>query len=152
MIRSTTGRLARVGATFVLTIVLGACASATGTISQSAVAPTAAPTTAPTTAASAEASVAPSAMPSTAGGGGGTAVTIKDFSFDPATLIAKVGQEVTWTNTGSAAHTVTFDTGGVDSGSLSAGGTFKHTFDAAGTFTYHCNFHSSMKGTVTVAP
>ena len=54
------------------------------------------------------------------------------------------------TNTGGASHTVTFDSGGVDSGTLKAGATFKHTFDAAGTFTYHCNFHSSMKGTVTV--
>ncbi len=48
------------------------------------------------------------------------------------TLTAKVGQEITWTNTGNVAHTVTFDTGGVDSGSLRAGATFKHTFDAAG--------------------
>ena len=78
-------------------------------------------------------------------------MAIKDFSFDPASLTAKVGQEITWTNQGNAAHTVTFDTGGVDSGSLSAGATFKHTFDAAGTFTYHCKFHSSMQGTVTVS-
>lgn len=153
MIQTTTGLLARAGAVLALTVVLGGCASATGTISPQATAPTAAPASvAPTTAASAEASVAPSAEPSTAGGGGatGTAVTIKEFSFDPATLTAKVGQEVTWTNSGGVAHTVTFDTGGVDSGNLSPGSTFKHTFAAAGTFTYHCNIHAAMQATLTV--
>ncbi len=54
--------------------------------------------------------------PSTAAGGGATgdAVSIKDFSFDPAELTVKVGAKVTWTNQGDASHTVTFDTGGVD--------------------------------------
>jgi plastocyanin len=146
--RPTIRLVALVGAALALTLALAACASSAPTSTPPAV--TSAPTSAPVSAAPTTASVAPS----TAGGGGstGAAVSIKDFSFDPATLTAKVGQEVTWTNTGSAAHTVTFDTGGVDSGSLSAGATFKHTFDAAGTFTYHCSIHSSMKGTVTVAP
>ena len=150
MIQSTTGLLARAGAVLALIVILGGCASATGTISPQATAPTAAPASvAPTTAASAE---APSAEPSTAGGGGatGTAVTVKDFQFDPATLTVKVGQEVTWTNGGGVAHTVTFDTGGVDSGNLSPGSTFKHTFAAAGTFTYHCNIHAAMQATLTV--
>lgn len=142
--------LALVGAALALTLALAACSSSAATSAPTTAPATAAPTTAPATAAPTTASVAPS----TAGGGGsaGATVSIKDFSFDPATLTAKVGQEITWTNTGSAAHTVTFDTGGVDSGSLSAGATFKHTFDAAGTLTYHCAIHSSMKGTVTVAP
>jgi plastocyanin len=39
-----------------------------------------------------------------------------------------------------------------DSSTLSAGANFVHTFPAAGTFGYHCNFHVSMgmTGTVTV--
>ena len=130
-----------------LGLVLGAALIVAGCSSSAATgAPTSAPTNAP--AASTPASAAPpSAAP---GGATASAVSIIDFGFEPATLTAKAGQEITWTNTGNAAHTVTFDSGGVDSGSLSAGATFKHTFDAAGTFTYHCNFHSSMKGTVTV--
>ena len=152
MIRPTTRLLAHVGVALVLTLALAACASASGTAGTATSAPTAAPpSSAPTTAASV-APPAASTAPSTAGGGSsGTTVSIKDFSFDPAGLTAKVGQEVTWTNTGSAAHTVTFDAGGVDSGSLSAGSTFKHTFDTAGTFTYHCSIHSSMQATVTVS-
>ncbi|MDP9483715.1 MAG: cupredoxin domain-containing protein [Chloroflexota bacterium] len=138
MIRSTTRLLALAGTALALTVALTACSS---TASSTPTAAPAAPTAAP-------ASVA--ASPAGGGGATGTAVSIVDFAFDPKGLAAKTGQELTWTNTGSAAHTVTFDTGGVDSGSLSAGATFKHTFDAAGSFTYHCNFHSSMQGTVTV--
>ena len=79
-------------------------------------------------------------------------MAIKDFSFDPAELTVKVGAKVTWTNQGDASHTVTFDTGGVDSDTLKAGATYDHVFDAAGSFAYHCNFHSSMKGVIVVAP
>jgi plastocyanin len=136
--------LTLVGVALVLTIALAACSSSTAPSAPLATpAPTAVPATlAPTTA---------SEAPSSAGGGGstGTAVSIKDFAFDPPALTVKVGQEVTWTNTGVAVHTVTFDTGGTDSGNLSAGGTFKHTFDAAGTFSYHCNIHSVMQGTIS---
>lgn len=149
MIRPTIRPLARVGAALVLTLTLAACASATGTAGTATSAPTAAPaSSAPTTAPTTAASVAPSEA---SGGATATAVSIKDFSFDPAGLTAKVGQEVTWTNAGSAPHTVTFDTGGVESGTLSAGSTFKHTFDAAGTFTYHCSIHGAMQATITVS-
>ena len=91
--------------------------------------------------------------PSTgAGGGAGGTVAIKDFSFDPGAAAVKVGDKVTWTNQGGVAHTVTFDEGGIDSGSLAAGKTFEQTFATAGTFAYHCSIHSSMTGTVVVAP
>jgi len=136
----TTGGLSRAGALLlVVMLVVAACSSS-------------AATTAPTTAPASQA--APSAAASPAGGGGasGNAVSIIDFGFTPQSLTAKIGQEITWTNTGNAAHTVTFDSGGIDSsGTLAAGATFKHTFDAAGTFTYHCSIHSSMTGTITVS-
>ncbi len=128
----------RIGGLFlVVALLAAACSSGTATT-----APTAAPPT--------QAPAATAASPAGGGGAAGSAVTIKDFSFDPATLTAKVGQEITWTNQGNASHTVTFDAGGPDSGTLASGATFKHTFDAAGSFTYHCNFHSSMTGTITV--
>ena len=83
---------------------------------------------------------------------GGTAVDIADFAYDPAAANAAVGGNVVWTNSDSVPHTVTFDEGGIDSGSMAAGATFEHTFDSAGTFEYHCTFHSNMRGTVTVGP
>jgi len=77
-------------------------------------------------------------------------VTIKDFSFSPSTVTIAVGGTVTWTNNGSSAHTVTADDGSFDSGDLSQGKTYSHTFDTAGTFAYHCSIHPNMKAEVVV--
>jgi plastocyanin len=81
-------------------------------------------------------------------------VAIKDFAFSPANITVKVGTKVTWTNQDSAAHTVTSDTdstdGGLNSESLAQDESYSATFSKAGTFKYHCAFHSSMTGTVTV--
>jgi len=79
-----------------------------------------------------------------------TAVTIKDFEFTPSAITIKVGDTVTWTNNGPSIHTVTADDGSFDSGDLSGGKTFSHTFQTAGTFAYHCSLHPFMKATVTV--
>jgi plastocyanin len=100
---------------------------------------------APTAATSVTGSVPP------APAGGATAVTIKDFAFNPATATATAGSKVTWTNNDTTAHTVTFDDGSADSGNIAPGSTFDHTFATAGTFAYHCTIHSQMKGTVTVS-
>ena len=91
-----------------------------------------------------------------------TNVKIVDFGFEPADVTVKVGDTVTWTNTGSFAHTTTSGTttGGVrhpdglwDSGSLFSGQTFSHVFAKAGAFPYYCTPHFSMMvGTVTVQP
>ena len=84
--------------------------------------------------------------------GGATAVAIKDFAFDPATATVPTGSKVSWTNSDTTAHTVTFDDGSGDSGNLAPGSTFDQTFATAGTFAYHCTIHSQMKGIVTVTP
>jgi plastocyanin len=95
-------------------------------------------------------SAAPSTSPAAAPSGAGASVTIKDFAFGPATLTVKAGTAVTWTNQDAPGHTVTFDSGGVSSDTLRTGATFSHTFASAGTFTYHCAIHPSMKGSITV--
>ena len=38
----------------------------------------------------------------------------------------------------------------LDSGNITAGTTFSHTFNTAGSFPYHCNIHAGMTGTVVV--
>jgi plastocyanin len=98
-------------------------------------------------------SVAPTSATSqapAAPAGGATAVDIKDFAFSPASDSVPAGSKVTWTNSDTTAHTVTFDDGSADSGNLAPGSTFDHTFATAGTFAYHCTIHSQMHGTVTV--
>src|SRR5215211_6033039 len=81
---------------------------------------------------------------------GGTAVSIVDFAFQPASLEVASGSTVTWTNTGAAPHTVTADNGAFDSGQLKPGATFSQTFTTPGTYTYHCETHPKMTGTVFV--
>jgi plastocyanin len=91
--------------------------------------------------------------PATSGAGtpaGGTAVAIDNLAFSPATLNAKVGQKVTWTNRQGVAHTVTADAGAFDH-PMPSGATFSFTFATAGTFAYHCTIHPSMRGTIAVS-
>jgi plastocyanin len=90
--------------------------------------------------------------PGTIGPGADGSVSIVDFAFQPAQLTVATGTTVQWTNTGSATHTVTADDGSFDSGRLSGGSHFSHTFSAAGTFTYHCSIHPSMQATIVVTP
>ena len=82
-----------------------------------------------------------------------TTVTVEvvDFDYRPASVPVTVGDTVSWSHVGDVAHTVTFSSGGPDSGSLSTGDTFDVTFEQPGTFTYRCLFHSQMQGTVSVA-
>jgi plastocyanin len=82
--------------------------------------------------------------------GASAGVSISNFSFQPQSLQVTVGTTITWTNNDTTSHTVTSDTGVFDSGTLAPGSTFKFTFTQAGTFAYHCNIHSTMKGTITV--
>ena len=71
----------------------------------------------------------------------------------------RVGDTVTWTIT-SGTHTVTSTdsvesnvmTGDpLDSGFFRAGESWSYTFDEAGTYTYRCDPHASMTGTVVVS-
>ena len=39
----------------------------------------------------------------------------------------------------------------LNSGNVAPGASYSHTFTKAGSFAYHCNYHSVMKGTVTVS-
>ena len=79
-----------------------------------------------------------------------TAVTISGFAFDPAEITVKAGDTVTWTNQDSVQHKVVSDNGIFEGPAIGQGMTYSFTFATAGTYTYHCGIHPSMKGTVTV--
>lgn len=79
------------------------------------------------------------------------AVQLAGAQFSPSTVTVAVGGTVTWSNNDGSKHTVTADNASFDSGTLNAGATFTHTFTAAGTYTYGCDFHGNMRGTVIVA-
>ncbi|MBU3968107.1 MAG: cupredoxin domain-containing protein [Euryarchaeota archaeon] len=71
-----------------------------------------------------------------------------DFSFYPAEVVIAKGGTVTWKQKDYDVHTVTG--AGFDSGELSQGKTFSHTFNEVGTYEYMCKLHPSMKGKVVV--
>ena len=136
MSTSRVPRLAALG--FAVALVAAGCGTgSTPTPPAASVAPPAGSAAAPS------ASTAPAA---------GNSVTIVNFAFNPGTITVKVGDTVGWTNGSGTPHTVTADDGSFDSGTLAGGAGFQQTFSAAGTFSYHCSIHSSMKATITVTP
>ncbi len=132
-------------------LALAGCGSSTTTnaVPAASIVPTVAPNVAATVTPTSTISAAtntPSgsqAAVSVVGGYGG-------FSFSPSVLTIKVGTTVTWTNTSSAPHTVTSDTGAFNHSLGGSGATFSFTFTRAGTFSYHCSIHPYMKATITV--
>jgi plastocyanin len=84
-------------------------------------------------------------------------VSIVNFRFAPDTTVVAAGDTVVWTNNSTLPHTSTSGVNGVydslwDSGTLSPGATFSHSFSAVGSFHYFCRFHylSGMTGIVQV--
>src|SRR6185369_4219966 len=69
----------------------------------------------------------PVTTPNTTGTSAKVDVSIKNMSFPSSTTVNK-GQTVVWTNNDSTVHTVTFDDGSANSGTIAVGGTFTHTF------------------------
>lgn len=103
----------------------------------------------------------PSATPSPSVSPGAVAVSIPPGStgrgaqaYGTNPLVVTPGTTVTWTNNDTMPHSVTADDNSFDSGTLLAGQTFSHTFDAVGTFSYYCTIHGrpSMSGAVQVTP
>ena len=93
--------------------------------------------------------------PSTATAGTSAAsVDIKSFAFGPASVTITKGQSVKWTNSDGTAHTVSSGTAPTKDGKFDKevpnGGSVTITFDAAGTFSYFCNIHQTMRGSVLV--
>jgi plastocyanin len=77
-------------------------------------------------------------------------VAIEDFYFEPADAAIQPGDTIMWVNEGNTPHTVTSDDGRFDSEVLNPGESFMFTFPESGTFSYHCEIHPSMTGSVNV--
>jgi plastocyanin len=75
-------------------------------------------------------------------------VSIANFAFKPATLRTTVGSTVTWRNADAAPHTATAPQ--FSSPQLARGGTYRRKFGRAGTYSYICAVHPSMRGKVVV--
>ena len=133
------------GATLLL---VAACSSGGATTAPSVGAP--ADTAAP--ASEAPASEAPAAAACVKSAAGGEVdVSVEGFAFNPAAITATVGQTITFTNGDSAPHTATLDDGSCTTPNIANGASEGLTFNAAGTYPFHCAVHPDMKGTITVS-
>ncbi len=82
-----------------------------------------------------------------------TDVSITNFEFGPESFTTSAGSTVWWVNDGSAPHTVNsddFGNGEVASGTIRTDKGFSYTFETAGEYTYFCNNHPGMEGTIIV--
>jgi plastocyanin len=84
------------------------------------------------------------------GGGAEERVEIVEFAFSPETLTVPAGTTVIWENSDSVSHTTTSEDEAWDSDSLASGDEFSFTLDEAGTFSYFCQIHPSMTGSIVV--
>ena len=78
-------------------------------------------------------------------------VILRDIAFKPDKVTVKVGDTVTWKfEDQGIPHDVVADDDAFKSEVMDSG-TFRHTFDKPGTYTYKCTLHAAqMTGTVTV--
>lgn len=77
-------------------------------------------------------------------------VEIVEFTYQPDPVVVQVDGKVTWQNQDTAPHTATADDGSFDTGTIEKGKLGSATFKEAGTFTYFCEIHPTMHGTVEV--
>jgi plastocyanin len=102
-----------------------------------------------------EAAASEAAAPSDDAGSGRN-VTLTDFAFSEGELTVAAGTVVTFRNAGSAPHTVTEGTDGVEAADstfneqVAPGDEVEITFDEAGTFEVTCLLHPQMNMTVVV--
>jgi len=81
---------------------------------------------------------------------------VSNECFLPASNTINVGDTVEWSNTDTAAHTVTSGSpsegpsGAFDSSLIMGGKTYAYTFDKAGSYDYFCMVHPWMVGNIKV--
>lgn len=74
--------------------------------------------------------------------------TTTAFGSNPLTISA--GTTISWLNDDNTTHTSSADGNQWSSGNIVPGGRFNFTFASAGRFTYHCQIHPNMVGTIVV--
>jgi len=77
-------------------------------------------------------------------------VDIVEFTYQPDPVVVQAGGKVIWQNQDAAPHTATADDDSFDTGTIEKGKIGSETFKQAGTFTYFCEIHPTMHGTVEV--
>jgi plastocyanin len=103
-----------------------------------------------TTASAAASSIAAVSTGSTAGTSATVVITITNFAYQGPVSVTP-GSTVTVKNEDSQAHTVTSDQAGLFDAVVPGGGNVVFTAPTtAGSYAYHCTYHSNMHGTLVV--
>src|SRR5262245_59022418 len=79
---------------------------------------------------------------------GASTQTTTAFGQNPLTI--PVGTTISWLNGDNTAHTAAADGSQWSSGNIAPGGRFNFTFASTGRFTYRCQIHPNMVGTIVV--
>jgi plastocyanin len=90
----------------------------------------------------AEPAAGPSAADST--------IAIRNFMFEPMSLVVAAGTKVTWKNFDGEPHTIHSIDDAFRSGALDQNDTFSFQFDKPGTYRYACSIHPQMVATIVV--
>ncbi len=77
-------------------------------------------------------------------------VSIVEFTYSPDPVVIEEGGKVIWVNRDSAPHTATADDGSFDTGTIETDKLKSESFKQPGTYTYFCEIHPDMHGTVEV--
>ena len=134
-----------------LLLIVSACSGGTATTPAPASQPAATEAPASESPAASESGAATEACaPST--DAGTVSATIANFAFSPATITAKVGDVVSWTNNDSAPHTATLKSDATcTTDNLANGASGGILFNTAGSYDYFCKIHPSMTGKIEVS-
>lgn len=116
----------------------------------------------------AQEAAAPPQSETAAASSDGVTIDVKNIAFKPSEIRVLRSTEVTWVNQDAGVrHTVTSGVGGTNAvagvsegepnqptgtfnGDLPADASFSYTFNELGEFSYFCEVHPSMRGTVVV--
>lgn len=80
-------------------------------------------------------------------------IRIQDFLYEPDPAAVRVGEKVSIVNEDQAPHTISdkADRRAFDSGTIKGGVRGSMTFSEPGRYAYFCEFHPTMRGSVTVS-
>ena len=77
-------------------------------------------------------------------------VSIRNYSYHPSTITVTTGTKVTFTNHDQTSHTATSTKTAFDTGTVTPGHSAAVVLTKPGTYTYYCQFHAFMRGTIIV--
>jgi len=84
-------------------------------------------------------------------GAGENKIEIKDFAFNPQTIMVKSGEKITWINRDEEPHTiVSVEKQFKKSPALDTDQKFTIVAGSPGSYSYYCSVHPKMTGTIVV--